>query len=433
MSKKVNVFTLGCSKNRVDTEVLMKQLVENDFIVSHESEKEKFDYVLINTCGFIGDAKEESIETILNFTQAKEQGLIKKIIVFGCLSERYKDELEKEIPEVDAWFGKFQLKELLSYLLVDVKPKLMPSRIITTPSHYAYLKISEGCDRTCSFCAIPKITGSHISRSMESLVEETKSLVKMGVKEVILIAQDLSYYGVDTHKKQMLAPLMDQLAQIPGVEWLRIHYTYPAKFPKDILPIIAKHKNICNYMDIALQHISDNMLSLMKRNINKAQTYQLIQEFRKQVPGITLRTTLLVGHPGETEQDFEELKQFVKDIRFERLGVFEYSNEENTHAFDHYVDDILPEIKAERAAAIMEIQQQISFELNQAKIGNTFKVLIDRREGDYYIGRTEFDSPEVDDEVLISSSKKMQIGTFAFVKITEADEYDLFATPEKLI
>lgn len=429
MGKKVNIFTLGCSKNRVDTEVLMKQLVENGFSVSHESEKEKFDYVLINTCGFIGDAKEESIETILNFTQAKEEGNIKNIIVFGCLSERYKDELKKEIPEVDAWFGKFELKEMLSYLLVDIQPKLMPNRIITTPGHYAYLKISEGCDRTCSYCAIPKITGAHKSKPIEDLVEETKGLVKMGVKEVILIAQDLSYYGIDLYKKQMLAPLMEQIAQIPGVQWLRIHYTYPAKFPIDILPVMAKHKNICNYMDIALQHISDNMLTLMRRNVTKEQTYDLIRNFREQVPGMALRTTLIVGHPGETELDMEELKQFVSDIRFERLGVFEYSHEENTYAFDHYKDDIPAEVKAERAAAIMELQQQIALEQNQSKIGETFKVLIDRREGEYYVGRTEFDSPEVDNEVLISSVKKMQVGNFAYVKITEADEYDLFAIP----
>lgn len=431
MGKKINIFTLGCSKNRVDTEVLMKQLVENGFSVSHESADEAFDYILINTCGFIGDAKEESIETILNFTQAKKEGIIEKILVFGCLSERYKDELAKEIPEVDAWFGKFELKEMLSYLLVNGKPKLMPNRIITTPSHYAYLKISEGCNRTCSYCAIPKITGAHISRPMEELVEEAKSLVDMGVKEIILIAQDLSYYGLDIYKKQMLAPLMEQIAQIPGVDWLRIHYTYPAKFPMDILPVMAKYQNICNYMDIALQHISNPMLKAMKRNVSKEDTYNLIREFRQQVPGIALRTTLLVGHPGETEEDIEELKQFVSDIRFERLGVFEYSHEESTYAYDNYKDDIPAEVKAERAASIMEIQQQISFELNQEKIENSYKVLVDRREGDYYIGRTEFDSPEVDDEVLIKTSKKLQIGNFCHVKITDADEYDLFATPVK--
>lgn len=429
MSKRVNIFTLGCSKNRVDTEVLMKQLDQNGFKVVHESPETEFDYILINTCGFIGDAKEESIETILNFTQAKEDGVIDKILVFGCLSERYKDELEKEIPEVDAWFGKFELTEMLQYMMIDAKPKLMPNRIITTPKHYAYLKISEGCNRTCSYCAIPKITGGHVSRPIEDLVEETKSLVKQGVKEVILIAQDLSYYGLDIYKKQMLAPLMEELAQIRGVEWLRIHYTYPAKFPMDILPIMAKYKNICNYMDIALQHVSDNMLGKMKRNVSKKETYELINEFRKQVPGIALRTTLLVGHPGETEDDFQELLQFVKDIRFERLGVFGYSHEENTHAYDNYSDDIPNEIKEEREAQIMEAQAQISFELNQEKVGKQYKVLIDRKEGEYYIGRTEFDSPEVDDEVLISSEKPMLIGNFSQVEITDADEYDLYAIP----
>ncbi len=429
MKKTVNIFTLGCSKNRVDSEVLMKQLVENGFSVEHESEDENFDYILINTCGFIGDAKEESIETILNFAQAKEEGIIEKILVFGCLSERYKEELKNEIPEVDAWFGKFEIKEMLSYMHADAKPDLMPNRIITTPGHYAYLKISEGCNRTCSYCAIPKITGGHVSRPLEVLVEEARSLVAMGVKEIILIAQDLSYYGIDLYKKQMLAPLMDQIAQLKGVEWLRIHYTYPARFPMDILPVMAKHKNICKYMDIALQHISDNMLAQMKRNVTKADTNKLIEEFRKQVPGIALRTTLMVGHPGETEQDFEELKDFVKTIRFERLGVFEYSHEENTWAYDHYEDHISPGIKSKRAAEIMDIQQQISFEFNQGKVGKTYKVLIDRREGDYYIGRTEFDSPEVDDEVLISSVKKMQVGSFAWVEITDADEYDLFAIP----
>jgi ribosomal protein S12 methylthiotransferase len=307
----------------------------------------------------------------------------------------------------------------------------MPNRIITTPSHYAFLKISEGCNRTCSYCAIPKITGKHISRPMEDLVEEAKSLIAMGVKEIILIAQDLSYYGLDIYKKQMLAPLMEQIAQIKGVEWLRIHYTYPANFPMDILPIMAKYPNICKYMDIALQHISNPMLTAMKRNITKEDTYNLLREFRKQVPGIALRTTLLVGHPGETDDDIEELKQFVSDIRFERLGVFEYSHEEHTYAYDNYKDDIPAEVKADRAATIMEMQQQISFELNQEKIEKSYKVLVDRREGEYYIGRTEFDSPEVDDEVLIKTSKKLQIGNFYHVEITDADEYDLFAKPVK--
>jgi ribosomal protein S12 methylthiotransferase len=429
MSKNINIFTLGCSKNRVDSEVLMRQLSANGFMVKHESIDDNFDYIIINTCGFIGDAKEESIETILNFVEAKKAGDIEKIIVFGCLSERYKEELTKEIDEVDAWFGKFEIEKMLKYLSVDFKPKIMPNRIITTPGHYAYLKISEGCDRTCAYCAIPKMTGKHISKPIEDLIEETKSLIKLGVKEIILIAQDLSYYGIDIYKKQMLAELMDKLAQIQGVEWLRIHYTYPTNFPMDILPVMAKHPNICNYMDIALQHISNTVLENMHRNITKEETYKLISEFRKQVPGITLRTTLMVGYPGETEEDFNELKQFVKDARFERLGVFEYSHEEDTYAYDNYTDEISQEIKSSRATEVMEIQQQISFEINQDKIGKEFKVLIDRKEGEYYVGRTEFDSPDVDDEVLISTSKKMQIGNFSFVKITDADEYDLFAVP----
>ncbi len=429
MHKTVNIFTLGCSKNRVDSEVLMKQLFENGFVVSHESTEDDFDYVIINTCGFIHDAKEESIETILSFIQAKQEGVIKKIVVFGCLSERYKSELNKEIPEVDAWFGKFELKKMLDYMGADIQPQIMPNRIITTPDHYAYLKISEGCDRTCSYCAIPKITGKHTSKPIDEIIDEAKSLVKMGVKEIILIAQDLSYYGLDIYNKQMLAPLMGQIAEITGVEWLRIHYTYPAKFPMDILKVMKKHSNICNYMDIALQHISNPMLTAMKRNTTKADTYKLIDEFRKQVPGINLRTTLMVGHPGETNADFQELKQFVTDIKFERLGVFEYSHEENTFAYDNYNDEVPAEVKASRAAEIMDIQQQISFELNQKKIGGEFKVLVDRREGGYYIGRTEFDSPEVDGEVLIKTTKKIQIGEFAYVKISDADEHDLFASP----
>jgi ribosomal protein S12 methylthiotransferase len=427
MAKCINVITLGCSKNRVDSEVLLKQLEVNGFEVKHEADDEAFDYVLINTCGFIGDAKEESIETILNFVQAKEEGLIEKLMVFGCLSERYKDELKQEIPEVDAWFGKFELDKMLEALHVNEHMALMPNRILTTPGHYAFLKISEGCNRTCSYCAIPNITGAHISRTMESLVAEAESLVAQGVKEIILIAQDLSYYGIDLYKKQMLAPLMEALANIKDLQWLRIHYTYPAHFPMDILPVMAKYPNICNYMDIALQHISDNMLKLMRRNVTEAETYKLIRQFRDQVPGIALRTTLLVGHPGESEADFEALKTFVKTARFDRLGVFPYSHEEHTYAYAKYTDDISEEVKQQRADEIMEIQQQISLELNQEKIGKQLKVLIDRREGDYYVGRSEFDSPEVDNEILINTSKKLSIGLFKYVKITDADEYDLYA------
>lgn len=427
--KHINIITLGCSKNRVDSEVLMKQLSANGYKVTHESDKEQADYVLINTCGFIGDAKEESIDTILNYAQAKEGGLVEKILVFGCLSERYKQELKDEIPEVDGWFGKFELQAMLKSLKAKEFEDLRPGRILTTPSHYAFLKISEGCNRTCSYCAIPVITGGHKSRTMESLVDETRALVEQGVKEVILIAQDLSYYGRDLYRIPMLAPLMEQLAQIKGLEWLRIHYTYPAQFPMDILPVMAKYPNICNYMDIALQHISDNMLKLMRRKVNKKETYELIQRFRAEVPGIALRTTLLVGHPGETEADFEELKQFVREVRFERLGVFPYSHEENTYAWNHYEDTIPDELKQQRADEIMEIQQQISLELNQERIGSIVKVLIDRREGEYYIGRSEFDSPEVDNEILIKTTKRLQIGTFRQVRIVDADEYDLFAEP----
>ncbi len=429
MTNKINIFTLGCSKNRVDTEVLIKQLQENGHVVKHEDPKDDFDTILINTCGFIGDAKEESIETILNFTQAKGDGIIKKVLVFGCLSERYKDDLIAEIPEVDAWFGKFELDKMLTYLGSTKFTALNPIRTLTTPSHYAFLKISEGCNRTCSFCAIPIITKGHKSKSINDLVDEAKQLLNQGVKEIILIAQDLSYYGIDLYKKQMLAPLMEELAQLHGLKWLRIHYTYPAKFPIDILPVMAKHKNICNYMDIALQHISNNVLKAMRRNITKEETYKLIEEFRKQVPGITLRTTLLVGHPGETEEDFEQLKQFVSDVKFERLGVFPYSHEDDTYSYLNYKDDIPQEVKDRRAGELMELQQQISFEHNQNKINTTCKVLIDRREGEYYIGRTESDSPEVDGEVLVSSKKPLILGEFYKVHINEADDYDLYGTP----
>lgn len=426
---KINIFTLGCSKNRVDTEVLIKQLQENGFSVEHESPQNSHDTIIINTCGFIGDAKEESIETILNFCEAKNEGLISKVLVFGCLSERYKDELINEIPEVDAWFGKFELSKMLDFLGSKPIPNINPIRSLTTPSHYAFLKISEGCNRTCSFCAIPKITKGHKSRPMEELVNEAKQLISQGVKEIILIAQDLSYYGIDLYKKQMLAPLMEELAQLKGLMWLRIHYTYPAYFPYDILPIMAKYKNICNYMDIALQHVSDNMLKSMRRNITKEQTYELVKRFRDEVPEMALRTTLLVGHPGETEDDFEELKQFVNDIKFERLGVFAYSNEEDTYSYLNYSDDIPQEVKENRMEEIMEMQKQISLDHNASKIGKNYKVLIDRQEGEYYVGRTEYDSPEVDGEVLISVSKPLIIGNFYNIEITDADEYDLFGKP----
>ncbi len=427
-SKKINVFTLGCSKNRVDSEVLIKQLSLNGYLVEHESQKTNFNYIIINTCGFIGDAKEESINTILNFAQARKSGKIEKLVVFGCLSQRYKSELAVEIPEVDAWFGKFELDKMLGYFNTEFI-KSTPSRTITTPKHYAYLKISEGCNRTCSFCAIPLITGKHVSRPIDELVDETRELVKSGVKEIILIAQDLSYYGLDLYKTSKLAELTDKIASVKGVEWLRLHYFYPANFPVDILPIINKHDNICKYIDIAFQHISNNMLIKMRRNITSQNTYKLINKIREQVPGIAIRTTILTGHPGETENDFEELKQFVENTKFDRLGVFTYSHEDDTYSFLNYSDDVSDDVKQQRADTIMLLQQQISGMLNHKKIGKTFKTIIDRKEGDYYIGRTEFDSPEVDNEVLIKSTSKLKPGIFINTIITKADDYDLYAEP----
>ncbi len=427
MGKKVNVITMGCSKNLVDSEVLIRQLEVNGYSVQHEAEEGYFDYVMVNTCGFIGDAKEESIEYILNLAEAKADGDLGQIMVFGCLSERYKEELAAEIPEVDGWFGKFELEKLLEATGCKALPVLMPKRKITTPKHYAFLKISEGCNRACSFCAIPIITKGHQSKPMEDIVEEAKALIQEGVKEIILIAQELSFYGIDLYKKRMLAPLMEELAQIEGLHWLRIHYTYPAQFPLEILDVMAKYDNICKYMDIALQHVSDNMLSKMRRNISKEETYKLLQTFREKVPGIALRTTLLTGHPGETEEDFEELKQFVKDIQFDRLGVFPYSHEENTYAYTHYEDSIPQELKEERVAELMELQQDISLRLNEKKVGKVFEVVIDRQEGAYFIARSEFDSPEVDNEILITANEDLKVGEIQRVIITKADYHDLYA------
>lgn len=424
---KINVFTLGCSKNRVDTEILMRQLKENGFTVRHQSTKNIYPIIIINTCGFIGDAKQESIDVILNFAEAKKDGVVKKILVFGCLSERYKQQLIPEIPEVDGWFGKFELQKMLHFLGVE-KKIVSPLRIITTPKHYAYLKISEGCNRTCSFCAIPLITKKHKSVTIENVIKQAHELVNQGIKEIVLIAQDLSFYGIDLYKKPMLATLMEQIAQIKGVQWLRIHYTYPAQFPLNILPVMAKYENICNYMDIALQHISNNMLKKMRRNISKQQTYDLINTFKKEVPNIILRTTLLVGHPHETEKDFEELKQFVCDVEFDRLGVFAYSHEENTYAFKKYDDNISDEVKQQRVDEIMNIQSQISLNKNKQKIGKQLKVIIDSAENKQYIGRTQADSPEVDGEVIVTSKKRLTIGNFYNVDINSADEYDLMGT-----
>jgi ribosomal protein S12 methylthiotransferase len=421
---RVNIVTLGCSKNIVDSEVMMTQLKGNEIAVSHESD-DTANIVIVNTCGFIDRAKEESINTILDYAEKKEDGEIDKLYVTGCLSERYKDDLTAEIPNVDAWFGTMELPALLHKFNADYKKELVGERLTTTDTHYAYLKIAEGCDRPCSFCAIPLMRGKHRSRSIEALVDEAKWLVKSGVKELMLIAQDLTYYGLDLYKKRRLNDLLIALSDVEGIEWIRLHYAYPSGFPMDILPTMRERANICNYLDMPLQHVSDNMLKAMRRGTNRKKTYELLENIRKEVPGITLRTTLISGYPGETEQDHEDLKEFVKDIRFDRLGVFQYSHEENTHAYNAE-DDVSEEDKERRVAEIMEIQQNISFELNQEKIGRTMKVLIDREEGEYFVGRSEADSPEVDNEILVHA-EGLQLGNFYKVTIQDATEFDLFA------
>lgn len=423
----IDIITLGCSKNLVDSEHLMRQLEEAGYHVTHDAERPQGEIAVINTCGFIGDAKEESINMILEFAQAKEEGLLKKLYVMGCLSERYLKELAIEIPQVDKFYGKFNWKELLHDLGKNYREELHNERILTTPAHYAYLKISEGCDRKCSYCAIPIITGRHVSRPMEEILQEVRYLVDRGVKEFQIIAQELTYYGVDLYHKQMLPELVERIADIPGVEWIRLHYAYPAHFPTDLFRVMRERPNVCKYMDIALQHISDNMLQKMRRHVIKEQTYQLIENFRKEVPGIHLRTTLMVGHPGETEADFEELKEFVRKVRFDRMGAFAYSEEEGTFAANNYEDNISQEVKQARLDELMAIQQEISSELSAAKIGRQMKVIIDRVEGDYYIGRTEFDSPEVDPEVLIErNGKQLIIGNFYQVEIVNSDDFDLY-------
>ncbi len=423
----IDIITLGCSKNLVDSEHLMRQLEEAGYHVTHDAERPQGEIAVINTCGFIGDAKEESINMILEFAQAKEEGLLKKLYVMGCLSERYLKELAIEIPQVDKFYGKFNWKELLHDLGKNYQEELHNERILTTPAHYAYLKISEGCDRKCSYCAIPIITGRHVSRPMEEILQEVRYLVDRGVKEFQIIAQELTYYGVDLYHKQMLPELVERIADIPGVEWIRLHYAYPAHFPTDLFRVMRERPNVCKYMDIALQHISDNMLQKMRRHVTKEQTYQLIENFRKEVPGIHLRTTLMVGHPGETEADFEELKEFVRKVRFDRMGAFAYSEEEGTFAANNYEDNISQEVKQARLDELMAIQQEISSELSAAKIGRQMKVIIDRVEGDYYIGRTEFDSPEVDPEVLIErNGKQLIIGNFYQVEIVNSDDFDLY-------
>lgn len=418
---------MGCSKNLVDSEKLMRQLELNGFKVTHDSERPKGEIAVINTCGFIGDAKQESIDMILEFCQAKEEGRLKKLFVMGCLSERYLKELEEEIPQVDKYYGKFNWTELVADLGKAIRTDKLLERDLTTPSHYAYLKISEGCDRHCSYCAIPIITGKHVSRPMEEILEETRMLVARGVKEFQVIAQELTYYGVDLYHRQMLPELVERMADIPGVEWIRLHYAYPANFPTDLLRVMRERDNVCKYMDIALQHISDNMLQRMRRHVTRQETYELIERFRKEVPGIHLRTTLMVGHPGETEQDFAELLDFVREVKFERMGAFAYSEEEGTYSAGHYEDDIPEETKQKRLDKLMAVQQEVSAELASRKIGQTFKVIIDRCEGDFYVGRTQFDSPEVDPEVLIPKSEgELETGNFYEITITDADDFDLY-------
>ena len=426
---KINVVTLGCSKNIYDSEVLMGQLKANNMEVQHESESQENDIVVINTCGFIDNAKEESVNTILDFVKRKEEGSVEKVFVTGCLSERYKPDLEKEIPNVDQYFGTTELPKLLKALGADYKHELIGERLTTTPKHYAYLKIAEGCDRPCSFCAIPLMRGKHVSKPIEDLVTESENLAKNGVKELILIAQDLTYYGLDIYKKRRLADLLLALKDVDGIEWIRLHYAFPTGFPQDVLDVIRDEEKVCNYIDIPLQHIADNVLKSMKRGTTFEKTNSLLRDFREKVPGMAIRTSLIVGYPGETEKDFEILKNWVRDIKFDRLGVFTYSHEENTSAFD-LEDDVPAEVKAARAEEIMAIQQEVSMRLNGDKVGKEFKVLIDRKEGNFFIGRTEFDSPDVDNEVLIDASKHfVRQGDFVQVKVYEASDYDLFAEP----
>lgn len=426
---KVNVVTLGCSKNLVDSEVLLTQLKGNQIEATHESETDDANIVVINTCGFIGEAKQESIDTILRYADAKEEGSIDKLYVTGCLSQRYKDDLEKEIPAVDAFFGTMELPGLLKRFNADYKHELLGERINVAAPHYAHLKISEGCDRPCSFCAIPLMRGKHVSVKMEDLVKQAEHLAKNGVKELLLIAQDSTYYGLDIYGERKLAELMRKLSDVKGIEWIRLHYAFPAGFPQDVLEVMAEKDTICKYLDIPLQHGSTAMLKAMRRGITREKTEQLLKDIRNTVPNIAIRTTLIVGFPGETKKDFEEMLKFVEESKFERLGVFAYSHEEDTHAYN-FEDDVPEEVKQERLNTVMELQEQISFELNQQKIGKVFKVLIDRVEGGQFVGRTEFDSPEVDNEVLIDAKKHyLRVGDFAQIKITAASEFDLTGEP----
>ena len=421
----INVITLGCSKNVYDSEILMGQLKANQMDVKHETSDDA-NIVVVNTCGFIDNAKEESVNTILEQIERKEEGKIDKLFVTGCLSERYKPDLEKEMPNVDEFFGTKDLPNLLKSLGADYKHELVGERLTTTPSHYAYLKISEGCDRKCSFCAIPLMRGGHKSTSIEDLVTESEKLASKGVKELILIAQDLTYYGLDLYKERRLSELMTKLSEVEGIEWIRIHYAFPTAFPEDVLEVIRTNPSVCTYMDIPLQHVSDNLLSSMRRGTTMKKTKDLITKFRKEVPGITIRTSLIVGYPGETEKEFQELLDFVEESKFDRLGVFTYSHEENTHAFN-LKDDVPMQVKHQRAEEVMDLQSSISYELNQKRIGKIYKVLFDRKEGGYFIGRTEFDSPDVDNEVIVNAKDYyIRLGDFANIKITKADHYDLY-------
>lgn len=428
---KVDMVTLGCSKNLVDSELLIRQFLANGYKVQHNSEVIDGEIVVINTCGFIKDAQEESINTILDIVESKKRGTVGKVYVMGCLTERFMDELRAEIPEVDKFYGKFNWKQLISDLgKAYYHDPIGGNRSITTPSHYAYLKISEGCDRTCSYCAIPISTGRHRSRTMEDILNEARTLVSSGVKEIQLIAQELTYYGIDLYKGHKLPELVERLSDIRGLEWIRLHYAYPNAFPKDILRVMRERDNVCNYLDIALQHISDPMLRKMRRNTTKAETYDLLNYMRSEVPNLHLRTTMIVGHPGETEQDFAELLDFVRDIRFDRLGAFIYSHEEGTYAHKHYTDDIPLEVKQQRIEELMSVQERIAIELNEQKVGQRLRTIIDRREGEYYIGRTEFDSPEVDQEVLIKHTDEhpLQIGQLYPIDIISADVFDLYGS-----
>jgi ribosomal protein S12 methylthiotransferase len=428
-NKKINIVTLGCSKNVVDSEKLLKQLNAGGYEVFHNSDDFQAGTVIINTCGFINDAKEESVDTILRFVKAQKSGLIENLYVMGCLSERYADALKHEIPEVKKYFGVNNMSDVLNELGLNLRDDLLTDRTLTGPGHYAYLKISEGCDRTCAFCAIPSIRGKYISRSVEELVKEASQLALNGVKELILIAQDLSYYGLDLYRKQALAELVTKLLKIESVEWIRLHYLYPANFPLELIPLIRENSRICRYIDIPIQHITDSMLGIMKRSHNRKETVEILNKLRNEIPDAVIRTTLIAGHPGETEKDFLELKEFITDFRFDRLGVFAYSNEEDTYSYLEYKDEIPDDVKRARVSELMELQQNISAELNESYVGKVFKVIIDRKEGEFFVGRTEFDSPEVDQEVLITAEHNLKPGSFYNILITQSTEFDLYGEP----